>query len=197
MVFLKLQPYIQSSVAPRANHKLLFKYYGPFRVIAKVSEVAYKLALPQGSTVHPVFHVSLLRQALSPGMSATSELPVDSDALEIPSKILDKRWRKKSNKTVEQVLVEWQPGTAASATWEDRQHLQDWFPTAPAWGQAGFQGGRGVRDRYSQEDSIEPEDREVEDPRASGGKTKTPIRLNKPNRERKPNPRYQGPEWRR
>jgi transposase InsO family protein len=26
MVFLKLQPYIQSSVAPRASHKLLFKY---------------------------------------------------------------------------------------------------------------------------------------------------------------------------
>ena len=30
MVFLKLPPYIQASVAPRANHKLLFKYYGPF-----------------------------------------------------------------------------------------------------------------------------------------------------------------------
>ena len=58
MVFLKLQPYIQSSVASRANHKLVFKYFGPFRVIDKINEVAYKLELPEGSTV---FHVSLLR----------------------------------------------------------------------------------------------------------------------------------------
>lgn len=31
-VFLKLQPYIQSSVAHRANHKLAFKFFGPFTV---------------------------------------------------------------------------------------------------------------------------------------------------------------------
>lgn len=30
-VFLKLQPYIQSSVTPRAHHKLLFKFYGRFK----------------------------------------------------------------------------------------------------------------------------------------------------------------------
>lgn len=31
-VYLKLQPYVQSSVAPRANHKLLFKFCGPFSI---------------------------------------------------------------------------------------------------------------------------------------------------------------------
>ena len=59
-VFVKLQPYIQTSIAPRANHKLLFKFYGSFKVIDKVNEVAYKVDLPAGSTVHPVFHVSQL-----------------------------------------------------------------------------------------------------------------------------------------
>ena len=41
-VFLKLQPYVQSSVAPRANHKLAFKFYGPFEVVERVGEVAYR-----------------------------------------------------------------------------------------------------------------------------------------------------------
>lgn len=32
LVFLKMQPYIQSSLANRSNQKLAFKLFGPFRV---------------------------------------------------------------------------------------------------------------------------------------------------------------------
>lgn len=39
-VFLKLQPYVQSSVARRANHKLCFRYFGPFQILSKVGLVA-------------------------------------------------------------------------------------------------------------------------------------------------------------
>jgi hypothetical protein len=53
MVFLKLQPYIQSSLAPRSNQKLAFKFFGPFEVIARVGQVAYKLRLPASSSIHP------------------------------------------------------------------------------------------------------------------------------------------------
>lgn len=35
-VFLKLQPYIQKSIATRANHKLTFKFFGPFRVLERI-----------------------------------------------------------------------------------------------------------------------------------------------------------------
>lgn len=45
-VFLKLQPYIQSSLVPRANQKLAFKFFRPFEVLARVGRVAYKLNLP-------------------------------------------------------------------------------------------------------------------------------------------------------
>lgn len=57
-VYVKLQPYVQTSVATRANHKLSFKYFGPFPIVQRVGKVAYKLQLPDSAVIHPVFHVS-------------------------------------------------------------------------------------------------------------------------------------------
>ena len=95
-VHLKLQPYIQTAVAPHADHKLSFKFFGPFPIIRKINDVAYELQLPASSTVHPVFHVSQLRQALLPGTAVTPVLPVCTDELAVPMEVLQTRWRKRS-----------------------------------------------------------------------------------------------------
>ena len=62
-VYLRLQPYVQSSLAPRSHHKLCFKYFGPFKVLSKIGAVAYKLELRPtscfGSRCHPLFWQSL------------------------------------------------------------------------------------------------------------------------------------------
>jgi hypothetical protein len=75
-VYLKLQPYVQSSIAPRAHHKLLFKYYGPY------------LALPATSRIHPVIHVSQLKNAIGSQVQVQQQLPSPLDMLLVPARVL-------------------------------------------------------------------------------------------------------------
>ncbi|XP_066308742.1 uncharacterized protein [Miscanthus floridulus] len=83
MVFLRLQPYVQSSLAPRSHQKLCFKYFGPFKINDKIRAVAYKLEIPPSSTIHPVFHVSLLKPAPPTNVVVSTELPELSDGLQV------------------------------------------------------------------------------------------------------------------
>lgn len=143
-VYLKLQPYVQSSVAPRAHHKLLFKYYGPYQVVERVGEVAYRLALPETSRIHPVVHVSQLKKAVGDNVQVQPQLPSPLDALLVPSRILQRRFRQQGSISITQVLVQWAGQPEALATWEDHDDLKRRFPRAPAWGQAGIQGEGSV-----------------------------------------------------
>lgn len=63
-VHLKLQPYRLKSFINKINDKLNPRFYGPFQVLAKVGEVAYKLALPSSARIHHVFHISQLKKSL-------------------------------------------------------------------------------------------------------------------------------------
>lgn len=74
-VYLKLQPYRQTSLALGKNMKLTAKYYGPYPVIQKIGAVAYILQLPTSSTIHLVFRVSLLKKKISSKHIPSNVLP--------------------------------------------------------------------------------------------------------------------------
>lgn len=62
-VYVKLQPYRQISLSGVKYNKLHKRYYGPFRVVARIGPVAYKLELPSNSKVRdvlPLFSVETI-----------------------------------------------------------------------------------------------------------------------------------------
>lgn len=139
MVYLKLQPYVQMTVARRSCHKLSFRYFGPFKVLARVGAVAYKLELPTGSLIHPVVHASLLKKALKPDISVSTDLPMlcseESDSVQ-PEIILRRKLIKHGKSAIPYGLVQWSGLPESLATWENLRQLKHRFPVSPAWGQA-------------------------------------------------------------
>jgi hypothetical protein len=77
--------------------KLSPRFYGPYRVLARVGSVAYRLELPPTTCIHSVFHVSQLKKKLGTLDRTVEELPSVSDngAMELePTRIIDFRWVK-------------------------------------------------------------------------------------------------------
>jgi hypothetical protein len=63
-VFLRLQPYKQTSLKADHCQNLVPKFYGPYTILNCVGQVAYKLSLPIHLKLHPFFHVSCLKKVI-------------------------------------------------------------------------------------------------------------------------------------
>jgi hypothetical protein len=130
-VFLKLQPYRQGSVMYMKHYKLNPRYYGPYQVLERIGAVAYKLQLPPGSAVHPVFHVSLLRKKVGEVAIVSQALPVVDDEGRVkvyPVTILERKLMKKGNAAVVAGLIQWSNSFPEDAIWEELIELQIQFP---------------------------------------------------------------------
>ena len=89
----------------------------------------YKLDLPAGSQLHPVFHVSQLKKKLGNRAITGAQLPLlgSSPTLE-PVAVLDRRMVQRGNRPATQVLVHWTNSFSEDATWEFLFDLQQRFP---------------------------------------------------------------------
>ncbi|KAM6562545.1 hypothetical protein CsatB_022543 [Cannabis sativa] len=113
--------------------KLSPRYVGPFEILDRVGNVAYRVALPPSlSTVHNVFHVSQLRKyVFDPSHVLSYEtlgLQEDLSFEERPVKILDRKDKVLRNKTISLVKVLWRNSVVEEATWELESDMQQQHP---------------------------------------------------------------------
>uniref|UniRef100_A0A2N9HQL5 Reverse transcriptase n=1 Tax=Fagus sylvatica TaxID=28930 RepID=A0A2N9HQL5_FAGSY len=131
LVYLKLQPFHQSTLRNRGKMKLSPRYYGPYCVLERIGPVAYRLELPAHACIHPVIHVSQLKRTLGRIEHTVEDLPIVDEEGSIsfePKYILDFRWVKRGKKRVQEALVQWVGVAAEDATWEQYSDLEHQFP---------------------------------------------------------------------
>jgi hypothetical protein len=118
-------------VALRKNQKLGMRYFGPFVICEKIGQVAYKLLLPPEARIHPVFHISQLKQLK--GQTTDPYLPLPLTTHELgpilqPIAILQKREIMRNEQTIAQVKIQWEGLTDKEATWEDVADITASYP---------------------------------------------------------------------
>jgi hypothetical protein len=114
--------------------KLMAKFIGPFEIVERIGQVAYKLKLPETMSIHPVFHVSKLRlhndgSDQFPSRPKVHDRPTavipDEDHLEWEvDQVVNHRKRGK-NKQILEYLVLWKGYPEYEKTWEREVNLKN------------------------------------------------------------------------
>jgi hypothetical protein len=106
------------NIPAASSKKIHQQYVGPFKVLARVGRLAYKLDIPAHWRVHPVFTIAQLEPAphdqdpfTRPQPSQPSSVSVEGDTETYKSweieRLLDKRTIRKGRGTSVQYLVRW------------------------------------------------------------------------------------------
>lgn len=114
----------------RVNEKLAPKFYGPYKIIDRVGQVAYKLELPPEAKVHATFHCSQLKKCHDLARTAV-DLPTflkDPSCELISEVVLERHMVKRGRVAATKVLVQWQGRPIDDSTWEFLYDLKKKFP---------------------------------------------------------------------
>ena len=129
MVLLKLTPQIWKKIRYKQFQRgLIPKYDGPFEIVKRIRNVAYKLKLPERLKRHPTFHVSFLKpyhSDPSPDKVQAKRNPpmvrVEFNK-EIASILQDRKMGNWKNKWTE-YLIHWKGKPVSEASWEKNATL--------------------------------------------------------------------------
>ncbi|GJZ67510.1 putative reverse transcriptase domain-containing protein [Tanacetum coccineum] len=132
MVMLKVLPW-KGVVRFIKQGKLNPRYVGPFKVLAKVGDVAYKLELPQElSRVHHTFHVSNLKKcyAEEPLVMPLEGVHIDDTLqfVEEPVEILEREIKRLKRSRIPLIKVRWNSRRGPEFTWEREDSFKEKYP---------------------------------------------------------------------
>ncbi|KAA0051745.1 hypothetical protein IC582_028278 [Cucumis melo] len=113
--------------------KLSPRFVGPFEILERIGPVAYRLALPPSlSTVHDVFHVSMLRKYVPDPSHVVDYEPLEIDEnlsyTEQPVEVLAREVKTLRNKEIPLVKVLWHNHRVEEATWEREDDMRSRYP---------------------------------------------------------------------
>ncbi|GKD51842.1 putative reverse transcriptase domain-containing protein [Tanacetum coccineum] len=131
-VMLKVSPW-KGVIRFGKRGKLNPHYIGPFKILAKVGTVAYRLELPEKlSRVHSTFHVSNLKKCLSdePLAIPLDEIHIDEklNFIEEPVEIMDREVKRLKQSRIPIVKVRWNSRRGPEYTWEREDQMQKKYP---------------------------------------------------------------------
>ncbi|GKV13749.1 hypothetical protein SLEP1_g24732 [Rubroshorea leprosula] len=131
-VFLKVSP-TKGVVRFGIRGKLSPRFIGPFEILERVGEVAYRLALPPNlSEVHNVFHVSMLRKYVPDLSHVIEHVPIqlreDLSYEEQPIRIVDRKEQVLRRRVIPYVKIQWSNHTEREATWELEEDARKKYP---------------------------------------------------------------------
>ncbi|KAL0556754.1 hypothetical protein IC582_005270 [Cucumis melo] len=131
-VFLKVAP-MRGVLRFERRGKLSPRFVGPFEILERIGPVAYRLALPPSlSTVHDVFHVSMLRKYVPDPSHVVDYEPLEIDEnlsyTEQPVEVLAREVKTLRNKEIPLVKVLWRNHRVEGATWEREDDMRSRYP---------------------------------------------------------------------
>ncbi|XP_050909821.1 uncharacterized protein LOC127123662 [Lathyrus oleraceus] len=131
-VFLKVTPRLRLE-GPFKSRKLSPRNVGPYQIIERIGEVAYKLALPPSlSEMHDVFHVSQLRKfipdSFQPILPNSIEVEANLTFEPLPSRIVGREIKVLRNNEIPLVKVQQDESHPGDATWELESEMREVYP---------------------------------------------------------------------